>query len=226
MSPNQTLRPLGHVLLTGGTGMVGGAVLRALIKADDVTRITSVGRRPSGHVDPKLVEIEMAGLDDAQALDPHLAGVDTVFHCLATYSSKVSRVDYRRITVDWLGNLLRATEQAAPGAHVALFSAAGARPDGGGFSFALRIKGEAENRLFESALPRKIAFRPAVIAPSVHRDRPTLGDRIATLVVPLIPASGMWSDDIAHAMLATMRRDTRTSAVLENRDMRRTLASS
>ena len=150
-----------------------------------------------------------------------------MFHCLATYSSQVSRDDYRKITVDWLDALLRATEQAAPQAHFALFSAAGARPDGGGFSFALRMKGEAENRLLAAALPVKIAFRPAVIAPS--RPKPprtslSFGDSAAAFIVRSFPAAGVAADDLAQAMLRLMRAPPETSAVLENRDLRKALA--
>ena len=200
--------------------MVGGAVLRALLDADDATRITVLGRRATGRDSPKLTEIEVVDFGACDALVPHLAGVDTVFHCLATYSQQVSREDYRKITVDWLDAMLRAVEEAAPEAQFALFSAAGARPDGGGASFALRIKGAAETRLFASTLPRKFAFRPGVIAPSVPRARPSLGDCLASFLVGLVPASGVTSDDLAQAMLNTMRRDTRPQAVLTNRDLR------
>ena len=220
MASDDSFRPLGHVLLTGATGMVGGAVLRALLAADDVSRITSLGRRASGLSSPKLTEVEVADFGDRDRLAPHLTGVDTVIHCLATYSHQVSQEDYRKITVDWLEALLNATEKAAPEAQFALFSAAGARPDGGGGSFALRIKGEAETRLFAAPIPRKFAFRPGFIAPSVPRGRPSLGDRAAALFVGLIPASGVTANELAIAMLNTMRRDARAEAVISNRDLR------
>ena len=200
--------------------MVGGATLRALLTAPDVETITALGRRPSGLSAPNLNEIQIGDFGDRDTLMPHLDGIDTVFHCLATYSNKVSRDEYRKITVDWLETLLRATEQAAPEAQFALFSAAGARPDGGGFTFSLRTKGAAENRLFESTLPRKFAFRPAAIAPSVRKAHPSLGDRMASVLVSLVPASGITSDNLARAMLTIMQSDARNSAVVENSEIR------
>ena len=211
---------LGHVLLTGATGMVGGAVLRALLRSDDVDHVTSLGRRPSGLLDPKLNEVEISDFGDRASVARHGVGVDTVFHCLATYSAQVSQEKYRLITVDWLDVLLRAIEDAAPSAQFGLFSAASARPDGRGLSFALRVKGEAENRLFASSLRRKFAFRPAAIVPSIPREQPQFGDHVASLLVPLFPSAGITSNDLVRAMLTTMRRDRRPSAVLENSELR------
>ncbi len=127
-----TPRPLGRVLLTGGTGMVGSSVLSSLRAADSTTEIVSLGRRLSGKTYPKLHEVTFTEFGNPEAYVPYLHGIDTVFHCLATYSARVSREDYKMITVDWLRTLLTACEAYAPNATFCLFSAQGARPDGGG----------------------------------------------------------------------------------------------
>ncbi len=209
------------VLVTGATGLVGGSALRALLAAEDVGQVISLGRRPSGVDDAKLTEIAIADFADTAALSPHLDGLDTVFHCLSTYSSMVSRSEYETITLTYLQALLDAAAGGAPQATFCLFSAAGARPDGGGFSFALRTKGAAENLLFASTLPRKYAFRPGYIAPSRPRERPKLSDTLAMPVFRLVPAIGISSDDLAQAMLHAARHETRDSAVFENGEMRR-----
>ena len=124
------------VLLTGATGLVGGSVLRALLAADDVQRIVSLGRRPTGFVDTRLKEVSIGDFADTSALTPHLEGIDAVFHCLSTYSSMVTRSEYETITLTYLQALLDAAANNAPQSTFCLFSAAGARPDGGGLSFA------------------------------------------------------------------------------------------
>ncbi len=218
--PEKTLRPLGRVLLTGATGMVGSSVLAALLNQETLHDVVSLGRRPTGKDHAKLTEVEFTAFGDTRALVPHLIGIDTVFHCLATYSARVSRAEYEEITVDWLRALLAACESSAPSAAFCLFSAQAARPDGGGMSFALKIKGEAENQLFASDLERKFAFRPGYIAPSGPRSTWKKADYLFKPLYRLMPSIGVTSDDLAHAMLHTAMHDHRHSAVLENGEMR------
>ncbi len=213
-------RPLGRVFLTGGTGMVGASVLGALLEAEDVTEVVSLGRRPSGRAHDKLTEVTFTDFGNAEALAPHLEGIATVFHCLATYSSRVSRDAYEEITVHWLQALLKACEESCPGATFCLFSAQGARPEGGGMSFALRTKGQAETAFFASKVARKFAFRPGYIAPMGPRNTWKLADYLFVPVHRLMPSIGVTSDELAQAMLVTARRDPRQEAVLENGEMR------
>lgn len=220
MQSEPASRALGRVLLTGATGMVGSSVLSALLEADSTTEIVSLGRRPSGREHRKLSEVSFTAFGDAAAITPHAAGIDTVFHCLATYSSRVSKEAYEEITVGWLGALLRACEMASPSMTFCLFSAQGARPDGGGLSFALKIKGKAETILFASGIGRKFAFRPGYIAPCGPRAGWKLADHLMVPVQRLIPSIGVTSDELALSMLKTASDDPRQSAVLENGEMR------
>ncbi len=216
--------PLGRVLLTGATGMVGSAVLGALLNADDVVEVRSLGRRQTGQTHPKLTEITFDAFGTSDQWQPHLGGVDTVFHCLATYSSRVSRTEYETITVAWLRALLEAAEAETPLATFCLFSAQGARPDGGGPSFALRIKGQAETALFNASLARRFAFRPGYIAPSGPRSSWKLADHLFVPIQRLMPSIGVTADELASAMLDTARHDPRQDAVLENGEIRQRLA--
>lgn len=121
-------------LITGATGAVGGSVLRAATADDQITRIVSLGRRPTGLTDTKLSEVMIADFADAAGLAPYLAGIDTIFHCLATYSARVSKAAYEEITLGYLSALIEAAESAAPAACFCLFSAGGARTQGRGLS--------------------------------------------------------------------------------------------
>lgn len=214
-----TFRPLGRVLLTGATGMVGSSVLAALLNAESATEVVSLGRRISGRDHSKLTEVTFTDFGNPGAYAPYLTGVDTVFHCLATYSARVSRDMYSEITVDWLSALLRACQATVPDATFCLFSAQGARPDGGGMSYALQLKGKAETALFASNLDRKFAFRPGYIAPTgSSRWKPA--DYLFTPLHRVIPSIGVTSDELAQAMLSTATHDSRSFAVLENGEMR------
>ncbi len=219
-SPDKTTRPLGRVLLTGATGMVGSSALAALLNEKTAREIVSLGRRPCNMNQPKLTDVRFAAFGDTQAIEAYLDGIDTVFHCLATYSARVSRTEYEEITVDWMRALLVACERSAPGVTFCLFSAQGAGSVGGGMSFALKIKGEAESKLFASDLERKFAFRPGYIAPSGPRNTWKKGDYLLKPLQRLMPSIGVTSDELAHAMLQTAMHDPRRTAVLENGELR------
>ncbi|MEE2946584.1 MAG: NAD-dependent epimerase/dehydratase family protein [Pseudomonadota bacterium] len=214
-------RHLGKTVVTGATGMVGSQVLKALLNAPDASEVISLGRRAPEIAAAKLRHVDIADFSDQAELASAIAGCDSILHCLSTYSAQVDKETYHKITVDWLQSLLSAAEVAAPNAHICFISGAGARPDGGGFSFALREKGAAENALFASKLPRKISARPGGIAPTVARAKPSFGDRFAKLLLPLFPAAGITSGDLGLAMVNALRQDGKSDLVLENKDLRK-----
>ena len=121
--------------------------------------------------------------------------------------------------VEWLRSLLSACEKFSPIATFCFFSAQSARPDSGGMSFALKIKGQAESALFVSNLERKFAFRPGYIARSGLRSSWKTADYVFKPLQRLIPTIGVTSDELARAMLETAMRDPRDSAVLESSQM-------
>lgn len=219
MSVDPRPRPLGRVLLTGATGMVGSSVLAALLEAESATEIVSLGRRPTGRAHPIMTEISFTDFGSSTAYHPHIMGIDTVFHCLATYSARVSKDTYSEITVGWLTALLQACDAIAPEATFCLFSAQGARPDGGGMSYALRVRGAAETALFAAGIRRKFAFRPGYIAPS-GESRWKPADYLFTPLHRLVLSIGVTADELAQAMLHTASFDQRSSAKLENSEMR------
>ncbi|WP_367180559.1 NAD-dependent epimerase/dehydratase family protein [uncultured Ruegeria sp.] len=57
--PNKTPRPLGRVLLTGATGMVGSSVLAALLNEKTAREVVSLGRRRC-----KMARLQTFDIDD------------------------------------------------------------------------------------------------------------------------------------------------------------------
>ncbi|MBO9447455.1 hypothetical protein [Ruegeria sp. R14_0] len=70
-------------------------------------------------------------------------------------------------------------------------------------SFALKIKGEAESKLFAYDLERKFAFRPVYIAPTGPRNTWKMADYLFKPLQGLMPSINVTSDELAHAMLHT-----------------------
>ena len=66
-----------HVVVTGGTGMVGGSVLRRLLADEWITKVTSLSRKTTGLAHAKLTEVLDVDFEDPTSLEPHMQGVDT-----------------------------------------------------------------------------------------------------------------------------------------------------
>ncbi len=95
-----------RILLTGATGLMGGATARALIdRGDDVTAFQ---RRPSG-----LPCREMLGdITDGQALAVAVTGQDAVLHLAAKVGVVGSWAEFARVNVTGTGRLLSAAGRA------------------------------------------------------------------------------------------------------------------
>ena len=208
------------VLVTGGTGLVGNAVLRQSLEHPETARVVSLGRRRAALDSPKLTEVIVEDFLDLAPVERHLKGVGLCLYCLAAYSNRMDRAAYERITVGYLDMLIRSLEAASPGAAFCLFSAGGARRDGKSWLNAFNVKGRAEQRLMAARFPRKYIFRPAYIHPTRPRAHPLLYDPIVKPVFRLFPSIGIESADLARVMVETGLNDPRPEAVLENREMR------
>lgn len=206
--------------VTGGTGLVGGEVLRRALDDARVDAVLAIGRRRTGLAHPKLSELV---LDDFLEIGRHadrLAGTGLCLHCLAAYAFRTGRAAYELITVGYLGALIGTLEAASPGAAICLFTSEGVGTFKERLVGALAAKGRAERRLLQSSLPRKYIFRPAYIHPTRPRARKLFYDPFATPAFRLMPSLGIESADLARAMLETGLTDPRPLAILGNREIR------
>jgi uncharacterized protein YbjT (DUF2867 family) len=207
------------LVITGGTGLVGGEVLRQSLRRPGVTSVVSLGRRRTGFSDAKLTELVVDDFLDLAPISEHLRDVNLCCHCLAAYSHRVGRSAYETITVDYLDSLIRALETASPNAAFCMFTTEGTRQDGGSWIRTLNVKGEAERHLLASRLPRKYIFRPGYINPTRPRARPVFYDMLMKPIFRLFPSLGIEAFDLAAAMIEVGLSDKRPQAVLENKDL-------
>ena len=212
-----------HAVITGGTGMVGGSVLRRLLDDPRITHVTSISRRSTGLTQGKLTEVLDADFMDPASLAPHMKGAGHLFHCIATYAHTVDYDTYERITVTYLQNVLTALESVSPNAHVCLFSASGAAPKGKSWYKAFNTKGRAENVLFETNFPKKIAYRPGMIIPTRPENHKGFGDTLAKLAYRLMPFIGTNSDELAQVVTEAALSDTADGTILGPADISRLL---
>ncbi|MCB9170078.1 MAG: NAD(P)H-binding protein [Flavobacteriales bacterium] len=213
-----------HVILTGGTGMIGSLVLKECLDRPDVEQVTSIVRRPSGVVHAKLREVLHADPLDLSPIMDVFTGQDIAFYCLGAYTGALSKDEFRKVTVDYTIAFAKALKQGSPQAVVCFLSGQGAdRTEKARMQFA-RDKGAAENFLFQAGFPRVFSFRPGYIYPVHPRREPNAAYRLMrTLYKPLLSrmmaGSSIPSTELAAAMVQ-VGSEGHPHEVLENRDIR------
>ncbi len=192
------------ILVTGGTGFVGGALLRRLAAERMPARALIRPSAASPRL-PKGVSIDAAvsSLEDERGLRAAMVGVDTVFH-LVTGEWKGPRVDLRNVDVDGTRNVIAAAEDAGV-KRIFYVSHLGA--DRGSAYHVLRAKGIAEELIRKSKIPSTILRTGIVYGPN---DGLTTGiARILALnpFVFLMPGDGsvllqpIWVDDLVTSLV-------------------------
>ena len=210
------------VLITGATGMIGGLVLQLCLESQEISRVTSLVRRPSGVKHIKLNEII---IDDFTVLDKdasYFKSVDIVYYCLGVYTGAVDRDQFRKITVEYPEALARILRSNNPDIRFCLLSAAGAdRSERSRMMFA-RDKGAIENRLSRMGLKAFHAFRPGYIYPVTPRKEPNFTYRVLRFIYPLITLFGnnlsIHSTKLAASMFIIGLNGS-DKEILENKDI-------
>ena len=220
-----------RLVIVGATGMVGGYALRYALDQPAVGRVTSIGRRELGISHPKLHEVVHQDFADCSALAPALSDQDAAVFCMGTYTGAVPDAQLRAITVDYTIEFARVLRSSSPDAAFSFLSGSGADPTGRSRMAFARYKGEAENALHASGLPRLYVFRPAYIYPVEPRKEPNFSYRFLRAIYPvflaLFPNQVIRADDLARAMVDVVvgGMGVAQSMVFENRDIRALMQS-
>lgn len=175
-----------NMLVAGGSGLVGRAVLEAAIQSDQIDRIIALLRRPIDLSSSKLeVWLPVEG-DLLTALRPQ--PLDAVICCLGTTIRNVGGDQARFIAVDKdlvLGLARWAKEQSVPA--FAVVSAIGADAKSG--VFYNRVKGEMEEGLKAMGFPELHIFQPSILTGprGEKRTGERIGIAVMSAIAPLLP---------------------------------------
>jgi uncharacterized protein YbjT (DUF2867 family) len=175
-------------ILFGGTGMVGGGVLRECLLDPDVEQVLSIVRTASGKRHPKLRELVHADFYDFTAVEHELTGYEAAFFCLGATSAGKTEEQYSRVTYDITMAAAAPLARLNPGMSFLFVSGAGTDSSEGGRVMWARVKGKTENALLRLPFKAAYMFRPGVIEPLHGLQSRTPLYRIPyTLLRPLFP---------------------------------------
>ncbi|HVE07570.1 MAG TPA: epimerase [Paraburkholderia sp.] len=216
-----------RILMFGATGMVGQGVLRECLRAPDVEYLQTVGRSPSGQLDPRLYEVMHRDFTDYRSIEGSLMGFDACFFCLGVSSFGMSEADYTQITYDATLAAAQTLARLNPRMTFIYVSGAGTDSTEQGRTMWARVKGRTENALRRLPFKAVYLFRPGMIQPLHGARSKTPAYRIvAALAAPLLtplrlllPNHVLSTEDIGVAMLA-LAREGIEQTVLEPRDIR------
>jgi uncharacterized protein YbjT (DUF2867 family) len=189
--------------VAGATGLVGQAVLAALLTAKPYAAVLAIGRRRLLEQHPRLVSITV---DFTQL--PELPPVDDVYIALGT-TIKVagSRQAFRAVDFDAVVAVASAA-RAAGATRLGVVSAMGADADSA--IFYNRVKGEMEQALARIGFETLLITRPSMLdGDRAALAQPTrLGERLSIALMgalkPLIPRNyrAIKAADVARALVA------------------------
>jgi uncharacterized protein YbjT (DUF2867 family) len=196
-------------LVAGATGLVGQAVLAALLADKHYAQVHTLGRRTLPLVHPKLTQhvVDFA----APTSWAGLPQVDDCFIALGT-TIKVAGSQAAFKAIDFEAVMAVARVGQAQGAtKLGVVSAMGANPKSS--IFYNQVKGEMENAVAQLGFKTLVLVRPAMLA----GDRETLnqpvrsGERMGLMITrlfrPLIPANyqSVNAQDVAAALVHAVK---------------------
>jgi uncharacterized protein YbjT (DUF2867 family) len=187
------------ILLTGGTGFVGGHVAHALRADDKPVRAVVRDRRRATKLAAWGVDLVEGDVTDAASLRAAAEGVDAVVHLVAIRQGR--REEFQRVMVEGTRNLLAAAKDAGARRFVHM-SALGVTAETKDLVPYYEAKWQMEQDVKAAGIPYVI-FRPSFIFAGDGGILPTFA-KLARLT-PVTPVVGsgtqriqpIWIDDMA-----------------------------
>ena len=226
------MNPQFRVIVVGGTGQVGGAVVQALLAESLCREVVMVTRKPvvtADHqrlrnvvMDSGAVDFEMRVADLARQV---IAGGDRVsaVSCVGVGSGSSQWTDeqLKQLEVGVVGAFARGVRQAGV-AQFCLLSAAGA--DAGSRIKYARMMGLKEAAIQAVNFPRLAIFRPGIIVGNAHT--PSWVGWLGRLVPG--PWGSIEQRDIGKAFVAEIAKKAAETGVVfyNNQGMRKSIADS
>jgi len=213
-----------RVLVAGGTGQVGSALVRALLATESCTEVVMVNRRTAplaadGPLRQVVIDTGAATFADEIADLARSCGEqgDPVYAAscigIGAGSAKWSDADIRKLEIGLVGAFARGCLTAGID-RFGLLSAAGSSAKS--WIRYARIMGEKEDAVRSLGFKRLAIFRPGIIAGNAHTPR------LVALLGRLVPGSfgTIDQDDIGRAFVGEFLHGQEGATILENAAMK------
>ena len=205
------------ILVTGGTGFVGGHVVHALRQAGRPVRCLVRNRGKAGKLAALGCELAEGDVTDPATLRSAVEGVDVVVHLVAIRQGK--REQFQRIMVGGTRDLLKLAKEGGAKRWVHM-SALGTSEETKWLVPYYEAKWQMEQEVQGSGLPHVI-FRPSFIFGRDGGILPTF--RKLAKLTPVTPIIGsgeqriqpIWADDVAAYFERAIDLETATSRTFE-----------
>src|SRR5437763_4433679 len=192
-----------RVLVTGATGLIGGAVVARLIETGyGVVGIARETRRARRSVpEARWLALDIAALTEPQHWHPHLGGIDAVVNCAGVLQDS-TRDSTRGVHVEGIGALFAACEQVGVSRIVQISAIGIDHHTATAFS---ETKLAGDTALMQRDLDWVI-LRPSVVLGPAAYGGSALFRRLAALpVLPVMPVTGALQvvqlDDVVATIL-------------------------
>ena len=208
-----------RVLIFGGTGSAGRAVLQECLASTLVGEVRAMTRRQLGEQHQKLSTVLHTDYTNYEAASASFAGIDVCFYCLGKSVSQVeNEAAYRRLTYDFAIAAAAALHRASPDAVFHFISGGSAALDSR-FMWA-RVKAETERDLL-AASAQTLCWRPAAIEGLPSESEPMLYRAMRPLYRLISPFRGWYvsGSDLGLAMLQASAEGMH-GRIIENREIR------
>ena len=198
------------ILVTGGSGFVGGHVVHALRAAGQDVRCVVRDRRRGERLEAWGCELLEGDVTDPESLRAAVAGCGTVVHLVAIRQGKPEA--FQRIMIDGTRNVIAAARDAGVGRFV-LMSALGTTEETKDIVPYYGAKWQMEQDVKAAGTPYVI-FRPSFIFAKDGGILPTFAKLARLAPVTPIIGSGkqriqpIWADDVGAYFTKSVELDT------------------
>jgi uncharacterized protein YbjT (DUF2867 family) len=211
-----------NAIITGSSGMVGGAILQECLESKEVESVLVINRRKLNINHPKLKELIVEDFADIKNYKEHLAGFNACFLSLGSLTT-FGKKTYENINYYVPISFAKAVLHANPDISICYVSGAGADSSESSKIMQLRIKGKTENALLNLGFKSAFMFRPTIILPDKIFELKFLYKIFYSLIKPLNPILkalnlAVESSQMGRAMVNAIK-NREPKNILETRDI-------
>ena len=210
-----------QVTVFGGSGLIGGLLIKLLIDDDSFSKIIVVSRSPFKSKSSKVENLQI-DFSNPEEIEHSIKNSSIVFSAIGTTQANVmgDKIAYRKIDFEITYSIAKACKKMNIKSFL-FVSSSGANSSSA--SFYMKLKGKIDEAVFKLNLISAVTFRPSLLIGKRKEYR--FGEKIAQFIMPFLaflfpnklkPILGSF---VAEAMIHVSKNSPFGNEVVENRDL-------